>query len=314
MDNVELYNTMRDIPGHSNTAIMMVFHLLDFLSKRLKGMEEHRHIPVIITEKVARYHYDGYHKSACDELKRGTYKARDEMRKLLSSVEEWKKTTKKNFSYFQGYRGFESNVCKKFDKHLEGYFTKNNAAENIKKWNDIVEVVDFARSSWLNSDLKKHLWLKELNSKILCCCELLLLLNGKLCFIPECSFDNESYIRQIIQAELQNDPWVPVHYLEEARDRYVLITLARLLLIATEIKVAIKPSWVETQELQSKLSRVERRLEYERAYNRCKTEEEKKTLETLMVLDEVGDVFGIVGLGIAIIFVGCAFAALKIFT
>ncbi|AFN82854.1 hypothetical protein EROM_040870 [Encephalitozoon romaleae SJ-2008] len=313
MDNVELYSTMRNMPGYRNTAIMMVFHLLDLLSKHLKMMVEHQHTPVIITEKVARYHYDGNYKNACEELKRGTYKAGEEMRRLLSNVEEWKKSTKRNFSYFQGYGGFESSVCKGFDKYLKGYFAKNNPAENIKKWNDMVEVVDFARSSWLNSDYKKHLWLKELNSKVLCSPEILLLLNGKLCFIPEWSFDNESYIAQIIQTELQNDPWAPAYYVEEAKDRYALITLVRLLLIATEIKDAVKPSWVETQELQSKLSRVERKLEFEKAYNRCKTEEEKMKLDTAILLVDAADTFGVIELSAAIFFISCVVAAFMIF-
>ncbi|KAG5859901.1 hypothetical protein KMI_04g07100 [Encephalitozoon hellem] len=311
MNNTELYNAMRNIPRHGNTSIMIVFYLLDLLSSHLSMMKEHSSMPVIISEEVANYYKDGYYQNACRELMRTNYRARNEIRNLLSVVEEWKKVTKNNFSYFQGYNGFKSSVCRELSKHLNSFFEERDPVEKIKKWNDVSEVVDFCRSSWLNTDRRKHQWLKELNTKIPFCSEILLLLNGKLCFIPEWCFDNESYIMKIIEMELQNDPWAPVHYLDEARNRYVLITLTRLLLTATEIKEATKPAWVISDELEDKVSRLERRLAYERIYNRCRTDKERvAAVTTEVVIETADDVFGLIGIGVIII-VSCVVFALN---
>ncbi|CAD25279.2 hypothetical protein [Encephalitozoon cuniculi GB-M1] len=248
MNDIELCNAMKEIPEYGNTAIMMVFHLLDILAKHLQMMGRHSDVPVIITNDVARCYQSGHWSNAVEELKKSSLLAKNEIRKLLSLVESWKTITRSNFSYFQRYIRFELRVCATLDKHLKDYFKITDMASNMKNWNNICEVIDFCRSSWLNESSLKREWLKDLKNRLFYCSELLTLLNGKLCFVPRWVFDNEAYIVQIIQTEMQNDPWAPAYYLEEAKNRYVVITLVRLLHIATEIKEVEKPSWVAEDE------------------------------------------------------------------
>ncbi|ADM11377.1 uncharacterized protein Eint_040880 [Encephalitozoon intestinalis ATCC 50506] len=305
MDDIDLHYSMRYIINYRNVSVMMLCHLLCLLKQHLKMTLTYPDIPVIITDEVAQY-YRSRDPRIIQEFRESTYVARKNIEKLILRVSRWIVMCEEQFDYFQGYDHFESNVCSDFDKLLEDYFKNKSSEENKKRWDDLQEFVEICSYRYLNYDSQKANWLAGISKTISKCDELNTLLNAKLCFVPKEALDSEDYVMGIIQSEMQNHPWTPTHYLEEAKHRYVIVTLMNLLHMVAEVKNKENSFWILEKELKNRMPGLKKEERLLDVSYQSGTEEKKPAVGIfkkciILVKDaRLSSVVVIVGIGMAI--------------